>query len=127
MRKLFIVSFSLLFTASAYAVCPYFRTKYALISCEMLPDMAATEPVQPGVAVDSMTVDTDDLPGLEETPVRPSVSIACSCDYALKGSDPLCETNRTQEFTFTEPTDSAATACRPNKSLCATRCPKTLP
>jgi len=117
----------LLLTSFSDAACVYTRTAYNLISCQALPETGVTEPVISTQTISSMTVSSSDLPGLEEAPVGPSIQIVCGCDYTLKGADPLCETDRVQEFTSTEGSPDPVHACRPGKSLCATRCPKQIP
>jgi len=106
-------------TSFGFSQCRYVRTSYKLLSC-----VAAKAP--PEVTVDTHSVDAE-LPGLEDAPLGPFVTIVCACDYVLRGADPLCDQDRSGEYTSTEGTTNPSTACRPGKSLCAARCPKTLP
>lgn len=107
----------LVMTMTSHAECRYFRVAYKLVSCG----------VSPSVPIDSTTAPETTLPGLEDDPIGASVTITCGCDYALQGSDPLCDLERTEEFTSTEGSDDPLAACRPGKTLCAVRCPKRLP
>lgn len=104
---------ALLIAGVVHADCRYFRTEYSVDSCKALP--AAAVPA---------STSTVDLPGLEETPTGPLDEVKCECSYSLSGGNPLCDTERVQEFSQAYPQDPATPNCPRARSLCAELCPR---
>jgi len=102
---------------SVDAACIYSRTEYKVSACvptATIKDSFVVQPSTPELA----------LPGLEETPTGPLDQLVCECNYVLQGSDPLCDGEKTQEFSQLFPQDPAVPTCPRGKSLCAGLCPK---
>jgi hypothetical protein len=115
-QRLLIISALLLTPLLAQAGCGYLRTSYKVIACK--PRAPGKE--TPYDAVSSTTT----LPGLEEAAVGPLDELTCDCAYILQGSNPLCDSDREQEFSQSYPQDASAPVCPRAKSLCAGVCPQ---
>ena len=111
--RLSSAALALLIAGAVHADCRYFRTEYKVDSCKPLP-----------VEVPGTSTGSVDLPGLEETPVGPLDEVKCECSYSLSGGNPLCDTERVQEFSQAYPQDPAAPNCPRARSLCAELCPR---
>jgi hypothetical protein len=109
-----------LLASAAHAQCIYSRTAYAVDSCRPLSSEKDTFSVGPSTP-------TDDLPGLEEAPTGPLDQLNCECTYILRNSNPLCDNEKTQNFSQNYPRDSVAPICPRGKSLCADLCPRQIP
>jgi hypothetical protein len=116
MRQRLLIGLFLSLPFSAHAECNYLRTSYQEVSCKPLAKDKETS----GDAVSSTTT----LPGLEDAPIGPMDQVTCNCQYVLSGSNPLCDSDREQEFSESYPQDASAPVCPRAKSLCATVCPK---
>jgi hypothetical protein len=63
---------------------------------------------------------TDDASG-------PTVEVRCECEYTLRGSDPRCDTERTDEVSSVFPQDPVSPICRRAADVCRQICPRSIP
>src|SRR5262249_50703867 len=101
-----ILAFLLLVLMAApplQAVCTYFRIKAKVQSCKAVA--VSTETVKNPYA------GADDPPEFSEAENKATARMVCSCEYSLKGSHLLCDTDQTQEFSATLGGETVKEAC----------------
>lgn len=65
---------------------------------------------------------TPDDPTWQDQASGASALITCECNYALQGSSPQCDFDRTEERNYSVPTPNLRETCRRGKNLCDDSC-----
>ena len=98
------------------AECTYFRVKYKLAKCRAVTPKEAKAIAAPAEAAE------EGDPDLKEPAEGPLAKIVCSCDYALSGSDPLCDLDKSEDKTSYIPAPNLHDTCARGKNLCDEVC-----